>query len=65
IKNYRTKIQNFLNLLFVVIHLASGQPARGTEISGLQYRNLVSGQRALMIIDNCLCFVLKYNKSQS
>lgn len=64
-KEYELKISQFLEKLFIAIHLGSGQPARGTEISGLQVRNDMRKQRSLFIIDAELCFILHYNKSQS
>lgn len=64
-KEYEAKVMSFLEHLFIVIHLGSGQPARGTEIAGIQFRNEQQAVRALFVINGEICFNINYNKSQS
>ncbi|RPA71386.1 hypothetical protein BJ508DRAFT_183526, partial [Ascobolus immersus RN42] len=65
IKAYETAHQNFLEKLFFYIHLASGQPARGTEIAGLQICNEANSGRGLYIFEKTFCILVKYSKTQT
>ena len=38
---YRAQVDRFLEGLLLLVHLTIGQPARGTEITGLQHVNTV------------------------
>jgi hypothetical protein len=40
---YKKSVDGFLRRLFLLIHLASGQPARGTELLSLRHSNTMQG----------------------
>jgi hypothetical protein len=63
VKQYVSKINCFLERLLLVVHLTAGQPARGTEILSLRYRNTVHGHhRSIFIEDGLVSTVTAYHK---
>ena len=63
ITQYLRQVTKFRQLLFVVIHLLSGQPARTTEILSLRYFNTPhGGQRNIFIQNGMVCLVCLYHK---
>lgn len=66
IKEYASQINNFLERLLLLIHLTSGQPARGTEILSLRHFNTVHGHyRSIFIEDGLVSTVTAYYKGYS
>lgn len=62
-KQYVAKIYSFLERLFLLVHLTSGQPARSTEILSLRYYNTVNGHyRSIFIEDGLMSTVTAYHK---
>jgi hypothetical protein len=51
-KAYKEKVTRFLELLLLLIHLTSGQPARRTEILSIRYMNTVHGHHRNIFIEN-------------
>jgi hypothetical protein len=51
--------------MFIVMHITGGQPARGTEITGLRFANSSLRTRNIFVYDGQLMFVIFYHKSQS
>ncbi len=48
--------------LLFLIHLGSGQPARGTEVLSILFRNMQNVHRSLFAIPGGLATILGYNK---
>jgi hypothetical protein len=46
------KIESFLKLLLLLVHIAVGQPARGTEILDLRHCTAVNGHHRDISIEN-------------
>jgi hypothetical protein len=62
-KQYVAKIHSFLERLLLLVHLTSGQPARGTEILSLRHCNTVNGHhRSIFIEGGLLSTVTAYHK---
>jgi len=65
VKKYIRDVDRFRELLLFATHLLMGQPARGTEITTVRYRNGVLQDRNLFVIDGVFTMVVRYHKSQS
>lgn len=66
VKSYLDAIQTFLQRLLLLIHITGGQPARGTELLTLQWRNSQHGIRRNIFLENGLVtFVTSYHKGYS
>jgi len=64
IDRYLTDLQSFLESLWVLIHVTSGQPARATEMIQARYCNTLQGEHRNIFIENGLvCLVSTYHKS--
>ena len=48
VQEYTTKLEGFLDLLLLLVHICSGQPARGTETPGLRYRNTATHRNVFL-----------------
>src|SRR3569832_2293979 len=63
ITQYLSQVTKLSQLLFITIHLLSGQPARTTEILSLRYFNSPhAGQRNIFIQNGMVCLVCFYHK---
>lgn len=57
-------LDRFRGRLLALMHLAGGQPARGTELLSVRYRNTAhGGHRNLFIEDGLVVMVTRYHKS--
>ena len=65
VRSYLAKVDRFQKLLLFCVHLMSGQPARGTEITSLRFRNGVGNARNVFVLDGRVMTVTSYHKSQS
>lgn len=61
VRRYRKKVEAFLEGLLLLIHVTSGQPARGTEIIGIQHSNSTF-HRNIFIEDGLVALVTSYHK---
>ena len=62
-KAYKEKVTRFLELLLLLIHLTSGQLARGTEILSICHMNTVHGHHCNIFIENgMVSTVTSYHK---
>jgi hypothetical protein len=52
VEAYRRQVDAFLERLLLLVHLTSGQPARGTEVLSLRHVNTISGHHRNVFIDN-------------
>jgi len=58
---YVAQVNRFLESLLLLLHLTAGQPARGTEITGLQHVNTVY-HRNVFVEDGLVAIVTSYHK---
>ncbi|KAF3030308.1 hypothetical protein E8E12_000480 [Didymella heteroderae] len=66
IQAYIQLLHVYLERLLLLIHIAGGQPARGTELLTLRWRNSAHGDIRSIFVDNgMLCFVTSYHKNYS
>lgn len=60
---YKLQVDAFLEQLLLLIHVTSGQPARGTEVLSLRYKNSLHGQnRNIFVEDGLVSTVTSYHK---
>ena len=62
---YLNKKKRFLELLMLAMHLTGGQPARGSEIGSVKFRNSGSTLRNFFIIRGNAFFVIEYHKARA
>lgn len=63
VRNYLTRVDAFLERLLLLMHITSGQPARGTEIVTLRVQNTILGHhRNVFIEDGLVSIVTSYHK---
>ena len=65
VKRYLRRVDRFLTLLLVCVHMTSGQPGRGSEITTMRHRNGLLQDRNIFIVDGQVMTVVRYHKSQS
>jgi hypothetical protein len=58
---YRSQVDSFLETLLLLVHMTAGQPARGTEITGLQHTNNLF-HRNVFVEDGLVALVTSYHK---
>lgn len=63
-QDYTQKVNRFLDILLLLIHITSGQPARGTETLSLRYANTMH-HRNIFIEDGLVGTVTTYHKGYS
>jgi hypothetical protein len=63
---YQRSVESFLERLLLLAHLTSGQPARGTELLSIRYKNIVHGQHRNLFVDHgMVSTVTSYHKGYS
>ena len=65
VQRWLRRCDRFLELLLFCIHTTWGQPARGTEVTALRFRNGSLQDRNVFVIDGAVVLVTRYHKSQS
>ncbi|KAG9886428.1 hypothetical protein KCU98_g17623, partial [Aureobasidium melanogenum] len=63
VANYLRRVDKFRELFMFCVHVLSGQPARGTEITSLRFRNGVANHRNVFVLDGRVMTVTSYHKS--
>ena len=58
-------MSRFLELLLLATHVSGGQPARGTEIGSIKFRNSRSTARNLFVHGGDLFYVTEYHKTRA
>jgi hypothetical protein len=65
-ERYLKQVDAFLERLILIVHIVSGQPARGSEIVSLQHCNTIDNLRRNVFLENGLVsFVTFYHKGYS
>ncbi|KAI1663136.1 DEAD/DEAH box helicase [Pyrenophora tritici-repentis] len=64
---YMQHVRRFKEILFALVHLSAGAPARGTEITSILCENDVSGlgNRGIFVESGLVAFVTTYHKGYS
>ncbi|KAL8679402.1 MAG: hypothetical protein Q9186_004313 [Xanthomendoza sp. 1 TL-2023] len=65
IKRYQEAVEKWLDLFLVLCHLTQGQPARGTELFSLKWKNTVNTARGFYVMDGTIMTVTEYHKGQN
>ncbi|EEB05019.2 hypothetical protein SJAG_05173 [Schizosaccharomyces japonicus yFS275] len=65
IRQYLTEAAQFVELLALLIHIGSGQPARGEEIRKWKLRNTQLAARDMFIDDGRILLIPSYSKSRN
>jgi superfamily II DNA helicase RecQ len=64
IEAYQRRIERFLELILVILHMVGGQPPRATEILGMRYCNTSNGGfRNIVIYKGQVCYIAAYHKN--
>lgn len=63
IEQYRKALDAHRRDLLVLMHMTGGQPARGTEITTVRYKNGADGAgRGIFVEDGMMVYVVRYHK---
>ena len=63
VQAYFEKVDEFLERLFLFIHMTGGQPLRGTELIGLQHSDTSQGQhRDIFVEEGLISTVTSYHR---
>ncbi|EOA84444.1 uncharacterized protein SETTUDRAFT_72551, partial [Exserohilum turcica Et28A] len=62
---YLRQVDWFLELLLFCVHVTSGQPGRGSEITTIRHHNGLLQDRNVFVVDGRIMTVVRYHKSQS
>jgi hypothetical protein len=65
VQKYLRKLDQLRELLLFCVHVTGGQPARGTEITTIRFRNGFQQDRNVFAIQGHIVFITCYHKSQS
>jgi superfamily II DNA helicase RecQ len=65
VRRYMRQVDCFLELLLCSVHVTSGQPGRGSEITTIRHRNGILQDRNIFVADGQIMTVVRYHKSQS
>ena len=66
VREYKAKVEAFLECLLLLIHLTSSQPARGTDILSLRHINSFHGyHRSIFNENGMVSIVTSYHKGYS
>ncbi|KAH7413536.1 hypothetical protein BKA64DRAFT_567712, partial [Cadophora sp. MPI-SDFR-AT-0126] len=63
VREYSQRVRDFLELLLTLIHITTGQPARGEEITPIRHRNRFLQERNIFVINRQVIFIIRYYKS--
>ncbi|KAI9846389.1 MAG: hypothetical protein M1837_003980 [Sclerophora amabilis] len=62
---YFERIGNFLQTLLVAMHICSGQPARGPEITGILHTNSIHRARNVFCVHGRIVWITQYHKART
>ena len=65
VDGYESWVNKFLENMLILMNVTCGQSGRGTEISSLLYKNMMEGNRHILIEDGQVMFVSEYHKSMA
>jgi len=62
---YLGKKERFLELLMLAMHMTGGQPARGSELGSIKFRNSMLTTRNVFVIGGNVFYVTEYHKARA
>jgi hypothetical protein len=65
VQKHLRRVDRFLELLCLAVHITGGQPARGSELLSVRWRNGALQDRNLYVIDGEVVVVTRYHKTQA
>lgn len=65
VRRWLRYVDEFRELLLFCVHTTAGQPARGTEITSVRFKNGFMQDRNVYIIHGQVAVITRYHKSQS
>ena len=66
VQRYKTKVEEFLESLLLLVYITGGQPGRGTELTSLRHMNTISGYHRNIFADHgVINTVTTYHKGYS
>lgn len=65
VRKYLRRVDHFRELLLLGVHWTGGQPARGTEITSIRFRNGYMQDRNVFAIHGHMAVVTRYHKGAS
>ncbi|OAF98609.1 uncharacterized protein CC84DRAFT_1105865, partial [Paraphaeosphaeria sporulosa] len=65
VKRYLRAVNHFLGKKLVAYHVFNGQPARGSELTAMRFRNGALQDRNQVVLDGVMMTVIRYYKSMS
>jgi hypothetical protein len=65
VREYMREVDKFRKLLLFCVHITGSQPARGTEILSLRFKNGSYRDRNVFIMDGSIMTVTLYNKTEA
>jgi len=65
VRVYLERKKKFLQGLMLVMYLTGGQPARGTELGSIKFRNTSLSNRNIFIYRGMVCYTTEYIKPRS
>lgn len=66
VQRYKTKVEEFLESLLLLVHITGGQPGRGTELTSIRHMNTISGCHRNIFADHgVINTVTTYHKGYS
>jgi hypothetical protein len=65
VRQYLRQVNRFLEVLLCSVHVTSGQPGRGSEITTIRHGNGILQDRNIFVVDGQVMTVVRYHKSQS
>jgi hypothetical protein len=63
VRRYLKKMDRFRKLLLLCMYLTGGQPARGTEMTTLRFKNSYLQDCNIFVMHGQMVFVIRYHKS--
>jgi hypothetical protein len=64
-REYLREVDKFRKLLLFCVHVTGSQPARGSEILSLRYKNGCVRDWNVFLLDGCVMTVTFYNKTEA
>ena len=65
VRAYLEKKKKFLERLMLAMYLTGGQPARGTELGSIKFRNTSLSNRNIFLYRGMVCYTTEYIKPRS
>jgi hypothetical protein len=65
VRQYLWQVDRFLEMLLYSVHITSGQPGRGSEITTIRHHNSTLQDRNIFVANRQIITVVHYHKSQS